>query len=243
MFKLLTKPDSQPKAVKGEKLGVMTFVLHLAPADISGNEVCPRRTPGCTAGCLFTAGRGGFIPSVPAARIRKTKQYFADRVGFMAALAKDIAKAVRHAEKRGFLPAFRLNGTSDIAWHRVPVNGFANIMHIFPDAQFYDYTKVSKRLTRERLPANYHVTFSLAENNDDEARAVLGAGGNVAAVFRDKATVKRAIESGFMGAPVLDGDESDVRFADAPGSVIALYAKGRAKRDTSGFVRDIAVAA
>jgi hypothetical protein len=59
-FQLLTRPDAQPKAVKGEKYGVMTFVLHLAPADVSGHEVCSMRTAACTFFCLNTAGRGAF---------------------------------------------------------------------------------------------------------------------------------------------------------------------------------------
>ena len=37
-FTLFTKPDAQPKAVKGEKYGYMAFVMHLAPADLSGFE-------------------------------------------------------------------------------------------------------------------------------------------------------------------------------------------------------------
>ena len=38
--------------------------------------------------------------------------------------------------------------------------------------------------------------------------------------------------------PVTRGDDTDLRFLDMPGHVIALYAKGNAKRDRSGFVRD-----
>jgi hypothetical protein len=233
-FSLLTPAEQQPKTIKGMVRGVMTFALHLAPANLSGFEVCPRRTSGCSAACLNTAGRGIF-DSVQAARIRRTQLYFVDRAAFMAMLAADVAKAIAYAEKRGFIPAFRLNATSDIPWHRVPCNGHKSIMHAFPNVQFYDYTKVAKRLLSEKLPANYHLTFSLAENNDDEARAVLANNGNVAVVYRDKAAVARVIDT---DPRVINGDETDLRFLDPRGAIVALYAKGKAKADKSGFVRD-----
>ena len=36
----------------------------------------------------------------------------------------------------------------------------------------------------------------------------------------------------------MDGDADDLRFLDPAGSVVALYAKGRAKKDKTGFVVD-----
>src|SRR5262249_43249894 len=169
-----------------------------------------------------------------------------DRPAFMAALISDITKAVKQATKRGLTPAFRLNATSDIAWHRVPcvVDGveYPNIMAAFPQCQFYDYTKVAKRFF-ETLPANYHLSFSLAETNEADARRVLAAGGNVAVVFRTPEMVAAAIAAGYLGAAVIDGDETDLRYLDPRGVVVALYAKGKAKRDRKGFVRDFPVAA
>ena len=242
-FALLTRPDSQPKAVKGQKKGVMTFVLHLAPASLSGFNVCPMATPACTAGCLNTAGRGRF-DGVQAARIRKSKLFFNDRAAFMAALHRDIMKAVRYATRRGFDCAVRLNGTSDIAWHRVSVAGAASIMECFPTVQFYDYTKVTKRVTVEQMPRNYHLTFSLSENNDNDAANVLRAGGTVAVVLRNRKAVEQLLVIGSYTiaghtAPVVDGDETDLRFLDPAGSIVLLYAKGRMKTDRTGFVRDL----
>jgi hypothetical protein len=108
-------------------------------------------------------------------------------------------------------------------------------MALFPDVQFYDYTKLDNR---KNVPANYNLTFSLADGNDKQASVALANGLNVAAVFRNKDTVARYEQSGFMGAPVFNGDDSDLRFLDPRAHVIALYAKGNAKRDKSGFVRD-----
>ena len=150
-------------------------------------------------------------------------------------LASDIAKAVRTAKAKGYTPVFRLNGTSDIRWETIPVNGHANLMAAFPDVQFYDYTKIANR---RGVPSNYALTFSLADGNDAAAFEALLNGMNVAAVFRNDKRVALAEREGFMGWPVFNGDDSDLRFLDPRNHVIALYAKGNAKRDTSGFVRD-----
>ena len=48
-----------PKTLKGESVGYLTFILHLAPASLSGYNTCPKATEGCKAACLNTAGRGG----------------------------------------------------------------------------------------------------------------------------------------------------------------------------------------
>jgi hypothetical protein len=41
-----------------------------------------------------------------------------------------------------------------------------------------------------------------------------------------------------MGLQCIDGDNSDIRHVDPKGVIVALYAKGKAKKDTSGFVID-----
>jgi hypothetical protein len=240
---LLTRGN--PKILKGESQGYLTFILHLAPASLSGYNTCASATPGCKMACLNTAGRGG-IPNarpvtvqgrqgtmtvsnvIQAARIRKTVWFFQDRAGFMAQLLKEIRAGIRYAQKMGLIPVFRLNGTSDIRWESVGVDGARNVMELFPDVQFYDYTKM---VNRKDLPANYKLTFSLAETNDLQAFAALGAGLNVAAVF------KGGLPETFMGRRVINGDESDLRFLDPVGVVVGLKAKGKAKRDTTGFVR------
>jgi hypothetical protein len=251
MTKLLT--ISNPKTAKGEALGYWTAVLHLAPADLSGHNVCPTATAGCKAACLNTAGRGGLMAGsarltyddvragklnrVQAARIRRTRLLFAARNGFLHQLHREIAAFAKAARKKGLKPAIRLNGTSDIRWEAgaFHFNG-KSLMEHFPDVQFYDYTKL---WNRRDLPANYHLTFSLADGNADKAALALQNGINVAAVFRSKADVAAAIRGGFMGTAVVNGDETDLRFLDPKGGVIvALYAKGNARTDRSGFVQD-----
>jgi hypothetical protein len=41
----------------------------------------------------------------------------------------------------------------------------------------------------------------------------------------------------YQGLPVYNGDESDLRFTDPKGVVVGLYAKGKAKKDSTGFVK------
>lgn len=247
-MKLLTKGN--PKTLKGQKKGYMTFILHLAPANLSGFNVCPMATEGCKAACLNTAGRGGipaahkirengrtFANSIQAARVRRTRYYFEHRAEFMTDLIKDIQAAVKYALKRKLTPVFRLNGTSDIRWESVAIDNvnlfgrpFRNIMTAFPTLQFYDYTKLTNR---KDIPANYHLTFSLAESNRAQAETTSL---NVAAVFPSK-----ALPATFMGRPVFNGDDSDLRFLDPPGVIVGLYAKGKAKYDRSGFVQRVAI--
>lgn len=227
------------KTVKGEKDGYLTGILYLAPADLSGYEVCPQRSAGCTAGCLNTAGQGAFS-NVQIARVAKTKRYFEDRRGFMDDLVKDIRALIRKAERLGMKPAVRLNGTSDIPWERIPAAGALtrnpqNIMELFPEVQFYDYTKITKRaLAAARngrfWPDNYHLTFSKTEDNLEDCLHVLAEGGNVSAVFRDD------LPETFQQFTVIDGDKNDLRFLDPKGCIVGLKAKGKARQDTSGFV-------
>lgn len=258
-FSLLTKPDANPKIFKNLAEGYATFAMHLAPATLSGHEVCPSRSPGCTAGCLNISGLSYNIPStrehVQRARILRTKLYFADREAFMEQLYFEIVQVVKWASKRELNCAIRLNATSDIPWHRVPLEvdniKYNSIIEAFPEVQFYDYTKVAKRMLTEELPRNYHLTFSLSENNIDAAYQVAKAGKQVAMVFRDKASVKWIIQnnngkytfsvpgSAPLTVPIVDGEKNDLRFRDPAGCIVALSAKGRARDDRSGFVRDL----
>ncbi len=232
-MKLLS--TANPKIQKGSKLGYLSFILHLAPATLSGRETCPKRTAGCTEACLNTAGRGGMFKKgentnmIQQARIRKTRQFFDNRDQFMEDLYADIRKGIRQAERLGLTPVFRLNGTSDLSWEKyvVPSTG-ETIFELFPEVQFYDYTKVLGRKVKD-IP-NYHLTFSAADGNDKDVQRAIAQGMNVAMVF-DR------LPAEYMGRPVINADETDLRFLDPKGVIAGLKAKGRAKKDTTGFVR------
>ena len=237
-LKLLS--TGNPKTLKGESVGYMTFILHLAPADISGYEVCPKRSKGCTLGCLNMAGRGGMFKIgettniIQKARIRKTKYFFEFRHDFMWTLLADITLAIKQAHKQNLIPAIRLNGTSDISWEKYLVPGTEmNIFQYFSDVIFYDYTKVLGR--KVSLYPNYSITFSESEDNQADVLAAIKQGLNVATVFGTRKGV--ALPEMYHGLPVFNGDESDLRFLDPKGVIVGLYAKGKAKKDTSGFVK------
>ncbi len=236
-----------PKILKGLKSGYNTYILHLAPAKLSGYNTCPKATAGCEAACLNTAGRGGMFKkgentnAIQKARIRKTKMFYENRNEFFNLLVKDITLAIKQSEKKGLIPVFRLNGTSDISFEKygftIAYDGYtieyANIFERFPNVQFYDYTKVLGRKVKDIK--NYSLTFSAADGNDSDVMKAIAQGYNIATVFGIKKT--EPMPETYNGLPVFNGDESDLRFLDPKGVVVGLYAKGKAKKDTSGFVK------
>ena len=230
MFHLLS--TSNTKTQKGVKLGFATYILHLAPSDLSGIiNTCPKATLGCKIGCLNTSGHGGMFTDiedsvVQQARIRRTTYFATDRTGFMLDLVDDIKKAIKQATKKGLIPVFRLNGTSDLSWEKYKLNG-KNIFQHFPTEQFYDYTKVLGRKVDHIH--NYHLTFSRGESNLSDVYLAVAYGMNVAMVFDKLPTI-------YNGATVFDGDDTDLRFLDPKGVIVGLKAKGRARKDTTGFV-------
>jgi hypothetical protein len=230
------------KTSKGTARGFLTGILYLAPAMESGREVCRYRSKGCTAACLYTAGRGGFN-SVQRARKAKTDRFFRERDSFMADLVHSIRALERKAEREGLTPVVRLNGTSDIPWERVPVKdsrrGSApNVFELFPNVQFYDYTKWPL-WKRSNLPRNYDLTFSYADGmeRDDILQAM--ALSRVAVVF---STPKgQELPTEWNGFPVVDADTTDLRFLEPKGVIAGLRAKGAARKDKSGFVIQLTV--
>jgi hypothetical protein len=214
------------KTKKGISKGYLTGILYLAPASLSGINICPKSSAGCRAACLFSAGRGRFY-SVNRARILKTLAYHFNAPRFVETIKKSIKSLLVKAKNSGMIPCVRLNGTSDILWEKN-----TDIIQSFPDTQFYDYTKISKRFLFS-VPTNYHLTFSVSESNDKDAKLVLSTGNNVAAVWR------KDLPKTLWSNTVVNGDMTDLRFLDQRGVVVGLKAKGKAKRDVSGFVRDI----
>ena len=236
----LASPESNPKVFKNMKSGVMTSPLHLAPANLSGFNTCAMASEGCKAACLHTAGNPAYMPNKTKARIARTLAYFKARKAFVALVAFEIESLAIKAGKADMQAGVRLNATSDIPWESVAltVNNkpVASLIEAFPNVEFYDYTKVTKRALKHAaglLPQNYHITFSKTESNDSDVARVLEAGGNVAVVF-DK------LPESYMGFPVINGDETDFRPSDDKGVVVGLKAKGDAKADESGFVVRIA---
>jgi len=239
VFKLLSV-ESDAKTIKGSKLGVLTGILYLAPHTVSGYQTCPKSSAGCRESCLFTAGYAGIYPAVIQARIRKTLMFFQQRAQFLDTIVKDIEKLIKMANLKNMEPAVRLNGTSDIAWEKFSVirdnKIFKNIFAAFPDISFYDYSKILNRKAALDIP-NYSLTFSLSEDNDADARKALKAGFNVAVVMN--VARSKDLPKTWDKFKVIDGDVSDLRYKEKGGNIVGLRAKGKARKDTTGFVRKV----
>jgi hypothetical protein len=222
-MKLLSTNNTKIK--KGEKLGWTTHGLSLAPYTLSGKNFCPHASEGCAIACLNTAGMGVFS-NVQEARIAKSKFFIENRSEFLAQLEKELETIHKKATKGGKF-SVRLNVLSDLPWHNL-----IDMEGDFPLIQFYDYTPNPSRMIqflKGELPSNYHLTFSRKENNQAVVEVISSMGGNIAAVFK-------SLPETYLGKQVIDGDETDLRFLDKKNVIVGLKAKGKAKKDSSGFV-------
>jgi hypothetical protein len=218
---LLTSNNA--KTIKGEKLGIKTYIMYLAPftQNSKGINLCSHASDGCASACLFGSGFGGIYTNVEQGRINKTEWFLHNRMEFLLALVKNITKLKNKHDKKGEKICIRLNGTSDIAFEKLKVGG-KNIFEMFSDIQFYDYTKNYYRMRKE-LPSNYHLTFSRSETNDTIAMQMLEEGKNVAMVFNE-------LPSEYKGYKVVNGDESDLRFLDEKNVIVGLKYKKLTKK-------------
>jgi len=224
------------KTVKGQKIGMLTGIIYLVP----DATICAMaKLAGCMIPCLATAGRGAFR-TIQKQRQAKTDCFKTDQRAFMLSFAADVWTLARSAAKRKMTPLVRPNGTSDILWENIEVCDGLNIFQCFPDVQFYDYTKHPSRKLEGKTCGNYDLTYSFSGItpiaithkgllNPDNSR--------VAVVFHKRSE----IPTNFRGWPVVDGDNTDVRHIEPKTVVVALYSKGKAKRDFSGFVQHAGV--
>ena len=227
------------KTIKGDGSEYLTAILYMTPYKImvDGNlfNSCSMASiASCIEACQYTAGRGAFN-NVQTARQRKAEWFYRDRDTFMDQLIDDIDRFQIYCMKRDIQPCVRLNGTTDIRWELIKIEG-KNIFELFPNVQFYDYTKISNRKVADY--PNYHLTWSYSNANPEYAKLldkIIEGGMNVAVVFRSE--YKKSL---WCTYPVVDGDKDDLRFLDPKGRhIVALYAKGKAKKDTSGFVQEV----
>jgi len=217
--------------------------LNFAPAKISGYEVCASKSKGCEGACLHEAGNPVHMPQKTLGRVNRTLFYFKERAKFLSMMTREIRNHEINCKKKNLKPVVRLNTTSDIMWEN------HKIFDLFPNVQFYDYTKHFKRMIKYlkgSMPKNYHLTFSRNEENDFKCTQVLKAGGNVAVVFRKNLhPLKNDLPAKYKGFKVIDGDLHDLRFLDKKNVVVGLREKltlndhGKLTKDYSGFVVDL----
>jgi len=231
---LLSDIGADPKTAKSNKLGkYLTAIQYLAPADMSGTNLCSHASPGCISGCLFTAGNPIHLQGKTKARLARTRFYLEERSAYKIVLYAEILNHVKRCAKLELKPAVRLNGTSDIVWERI----FPELFRIFSDVQWYDYTKIPKRMMRgwER-PKNYFLAFSRSETNQADCETILqdNPRSKIAVVFSPYRT--QPLPKTYKGCKVINGDAHDLIFQHKGARVIGLRAKGEARTDTSGFV-------
>lgn len=208
------------KTIKGQKLGYITYIMYMSPftQNSKGINLCPHASKGCSSACLFKSGFGGMYNTVQNGRINKTEWYLSNRNEFMLQLDKEVGAAIKR-HKGNAIPVFRLNGTSDIRWEKIKIRDNKNIFELYPNVQFYDYTKNHLRFN-VTLPKNYHLTFSRSESNDKNAMELLKRGFNVAMVFKN-------VPKKYMGYKVVNGDETDLRFLDKKNVIVGLKYKNQ----------------
>ena len=230
--------NTSSKMMKNQKIsGHYTYIIYLAPAKTSGHNVCPFSTPECRNGCLATSGRAAMeIISggnrIQQSRIRKTNMLCTNPTFTLALISAEIDKAKAKAARDGFAFSVRLNGTSDIDYTKIRLDG-KNIFELHPDVTFYDYTKGARRF--ENKPANHHLTLSYTGRNWAQCEALLNAGGNVAMIFNiDK---KASVPERYRGYPVIDGDITDLRVDEAKGTIVGLHWKKIADRYMNNTVK------
>lgn len=210
------------KHKKSIKYGELTYSLYLSPAKMSGYEVCPGRTAECTKLCLNESGMNTMTQKkkgdvINNSRIKKTRLFFEDRELFMGWMIKEIQEAQKQADKLGFKFSVRLNNTSDISPLDFVLNG-QNILEIFPDTQFYEYTKVPNRAELMKSYKNYDLTFSYTGYNWDLCKSMLENNIRVAVVFKE-------IPEIFKGYTVVNGDLYDMRYKDTEPVIVGLKFK------------------
>ena len=242
-FKRFFSTDSA-KAIKANKFGYLNAINYMAQHESGSTKelrfnLCAHASPGCIALCLGKySGQAAMVKdlengtnAVRESRKAKAQWFMTDRKAFMAEMAQHVGALIRKAERENKKLAVRPNGSTDIPFERVKTDNGQTLPERFPETQFVDYTKNESRILSKRKPANYHLTFSLSETNKAQAEQVLAAGHNVAVVFG------HGQPETFMGYPVIDGTEHDLRHLDPSPVIVGLDPKGsKAKADTSGFV-------
>lgn len=222
-FSYIGSINSSSKIAKTDKvLEIDTYVMYLAPHNLSGHNVCAMATTECITGCLNTSGRAKMDKSyemIMNARIKKTKLFYENRQLFIDLLFNEVQNAVNRSAKKGKQLAIRLNGTSDLNPILFKKDG-KNILEAFPNVQFYDYTKILNRIELAAKYPNYDLTFSFNGRNWSDALVAIQNNVRVAVIFDTKKDVE--LPATFNGVPVIDGDKYDYRPVDEKNVIVGL---------------------
>lgn len=219
------KINNSTKHEKAYKYNELVYTIYLAPANSSGFEVCPGRSKECTDLCLNESGRNRHmdknVNKINSCRIKKTQLFFTEHKFFMSWVIHEINVGITRAKKIGYRFSVRLNNTSDISPEMffIKENGIKkNLLQLFPDVQFYDYTKVSGRVELMKKYPNYDITFSFDGYNLKQCLRMLDNNIRVAMVFKN-------MRESYLGFNVIDGDKYDMRYLDPKKCIVGLKYK------------------
>jgi hypothetical protein len=216
-LELLTLANS--KTQKSEFFGWLVATLQLLPNYSSGKwNVCPFASVECILACNAFSGVAARMPSqarkIYLAKLVRTELVMEHRSIAEWKIEQDIKVLLSKCEKTGQKLAVRLNCFSDLNW----LEFIAHMNKLYPSVTFYDYTKGMVYL-EQKGNINYHLTFSWSGKNKEKCLKALSLGYNVAVPFQGK------LPATFLGYPVIDGDQHDLRFLDPVGCIVGLKVK------------------
>lgn len=206
------------------------------------SAICEGLCLGETSGQnLLYGGSGKFRSGPRLSQYLKTEALMMNPSDFGVLLANEIDTFMKWAKSNNYQTAIRLNVTSDI-----PPKVFKGVMDAFPDAMFYDYTKLASNV----IAPNHHLTYSSTgasqvvsgekvfnpySNWDRMVQRMLG-GQNVAMAFTSRTDMPSFVQDEKTGETfeVWNGDNYDARFLDpktesGKGLVIGLTNKDKSK--------------
>lgn len=209
--------NKSAKLTHNGKKNMLTYGIYLASSDASNINVCPKSKM-CRESCLVGSGYAKIDAlahnnKVLNARIVKTRLFFANRNLFMKLMIMEINRAINKSKRLGMEFSVRLNCTSDIN-PTVFVYEGKNILELYQNISFYDYTKVKSHWKVAEKYPNYYITFSRdgSKENEEECLEWLRRGNNVAVVFG--VTKASELPKKWKGYDVLVGDDYDYRVWD-----------------------------
>jgi hypothetical protein len=266
--------SANPKTSPDLAQGYLLATLYLAPqkniinaphygieydtktVNLSKTNLCKHATTGCSTSCIYHQGifkHALFEKNkVKQARLKRTLRFLTQRESFFTQIVKEIYALQRKAKRKNLIPIISLNGTSDILWEKETFihkdKEYKNLMELFADISFFDYTKYNILKSRKKLPKNYHLTYSRAGTHrgklvDDWEllSQYLNKNINVAIVCTSSIKQKLLESDTYNSYKIIDGDlynnrTKDNLYKENEGLIVLLEANKKTEINSSGFI-------
>lgn len=218
---------------------------------------CVRATPECSSSCLVFSGRNLSDDYNTVKKYALLQSLVHEPEAFMRMLIEAIRIHRDSSFRANTMPLVRLNVFSDLPWELMT----PELFELFEDVQFYDYTKVPNRQTPSNYDLTFSfagtpqnvdaMDFEIRERNRRVAvvfaavgmRTIPGTGRveipRTPTFYRRKPGAERKtgmyarLPKTFLGLPVIDGDESDMRPYDPSPSIVGLRWKNPANQNVT----------